>query len=375
MSRMAAPVRNLRPRGPRGVVRSGLGVALIAAAATVSVAADPLVYRLEIRDREAARYTLELPVRNPGALQVNIEWSGSRTLSFRIEGPGSPAVKTRRAGPSPQQLVAEVTDLELATSKPWTLHIHSLSDRGTIDGVLTVTLPPAPGLYPETEEAQLAPPPPPPDPWLLPDVAPRDASDGLVRVFETSEGFREWAVVSQGVPRNDACGWQADLLRYLAARRNALRDGQSEDIEEATSRFMLRVAKAVRLVDELRSSEDPILSGPMPEHDLQQRAWLAVRKRRIEPVEAELDALNSLLRGEFAPQLVDETWPQRLVGCLTACERYFEQRTRLGTERAASASLAFDQWDGILAAAGALEALASVGADPAVVANETPSTR
>ncbi len=371
MSPTATPRRTLRPGAPlRATVRLALGIALTAAAATVSATSDSLVYSLEIQDHEAARYVVELPVRHPGTLRVDVEWSGSRTLAFKIEGPGSPAVKTRRAGPSPQRLVAEVTEADLGTDQPWKLHIRSLSDRGEIDGVLTVTLPSAPGTEPEPEVAEAGANLPPQEPWLLPGVAPRGSADSVARVFLTSEGLRAWVVPSDGVPRSDACGWHTDLLRYLAARRDVLRDGRT-DVGEATSRFLLRVVNAIRLVEELRSSDDPILAGPMPEQELERRAWLTVRKQHDEPIEDALDTLSSMLRRDFAPQLADETWPQRLVGCLTACERFFEQRTRRGG-RAANESLAVEQWDGIMAAAGALEALASVRTDPAVVALEPP---
>ena len=45
---------------------------------------------------------------------------------------------------------------------------------------------------------------------------------GLRGLPRMGRGLRE------GVPRSDACGWQSDLLRYLAARREALRDGETD---------------------------------------------------------------------------------------------------------------------------------------------------
>ena len=77
------------------------------------------------------------------------------------------------------------------------------------------------------------------------------------------------------------------------------------------------------------------------------------------------------LRRKLVPEAGDTFIIVRgLVGCLTACERYFEQRTRLGEGRVPNGDLAQDQWDGILAAADALDALARAGDDPPVVVGE-----
>ena len=59
-----------------------------------------------------------------------------------------------------------------------------------------------------------------------------------------------------------------------------------------------------------------------------------------------------------AGELESESWPTRLVSCLAACERYFEQRVRLGEREAQNAELAQAQWAPLTAAADVLEALA-----------------
>lgn len=361
--------------GARGVQFVVLLATSIALSGVVHPAdGDALRYRLEIHDREAATYKIDLPTRNPGTLRVEVEWPGGRTLAFRIEGPGStPAIRARRAGPSPQRLETEVTDADIEAGGSFKLLVRSLPDRGATDVTLTVTLPVR--VEPERAVARAEParPTPPPDPWLLPDVAPRGADGRVSRVFETSESLRAWIVDVAGTPRADACGWQSELLRYLATRRTALRDGGA-GVDQATARFMAQVVKVVKLVEGLRTSEDPFLRGPAPADPERKKAWMAVRKRRLEPIEAELDALGSLIRRDHAPALAEETWPQRLVGCLTTCERHFEQRALPvpGTDGDANdGSLAGEQWPGILAAAGALQALAGSDIGSAVAAGES----
>ena len=49
--------------------------------------------------------------------------------------------------------------------------------------------------------------------------------------------------------------------------------------------------------------------------------------------------------------------PVRLVSCLTACERYFEQRARLGEERAGNGDIALTQWPRVLSAGEAIGSL------------------
>ena len=58
-----------------------------------------------------------------------------------------------------------------------------------------------------------------------------------------------------------------------------------------------------------------------------------------------------------APALAEERWVPRLTACLTACERFFDDRVRLGSEEMApNRELAEAQWDRVLAAARVLEA-------------------
>jgi hypothetical protein len=337
-----------------------------------SVHAEVLRYSLDIRDREAANYIVEIPVQHPGTLRIDVEWPGSRTLAFRVEGPGRPLVKTRRAGPSPQHLEAIVTEETILEGRPWELHIRSLPDHGRAEGILTITLPSPADLAEPEEHAEPPVPEDLPDPWARPRPAPAESTEGVAQLFDRVEDFRSWVVDEDGLPRQDACGWQSGLLQYLAERRDELGEGDRA-IDEATSRYFARLARTVRRIDELRSSDDPILGGPPPENELRRRAWENVRRERIEPLEHELDALGEAVRRGYVDDLTGRRWAMRMLGCLTACERYFEQRTRLGEGRAPNGELAQDQWDGILAAADALDALAVAGDDPPVFVGEAPT--
>ena len=89
-----------------------------------------------------------------------------------------------------------------------------------------------------------------------------------------------------------------------------------------------------------------------------------VRRDRLEQIESELDEVLGLLRRGHAPELTDEQWPMRLTSCLTACQRHFEQRIRVGEELATNFELTRAQWDRLLAARSALRDLASVSDAP-----------
>ena len=83
-------------------------------------------------------------------------------------------------------------------------------------------------------------------------------------------------------------------------------------------------------------------------------------------MELRLDGtLESLQRGH-ASALEGQDWPVRLVTCLAACERHFEELGRLGEDRATNRDLTQSQWDTILAAAGALDSLLRIGDEPAI---------
>ncbi len=126
---------------------------------------------------------------------------------------------------------------------------------------------------------------------------------------------------------------------------------------QTTVWVLKRIVEAIGAVEGLRSSDDPLVNGPAPQDPALRNTWLKLRSTKVRPVETELDLILGLVQRDYSPELAREDWPIRLVSCLTACERYFEQRARLGEERAGNRDLAVAQWSRLLAAGEALEAL------------------
>ncbi len=334
-------------------------------------AAEVRPYTLEIPDGEAVSFELEFEVEHPGRLSILAEWTGPRILSFRLERTPGRVHEARRSGPSPQRIDVDVHPWDLSRDPVWTLTIRALSGRGAGSGVISLHLP-----EPEEPEPPAAAAEPPPklpapptlEPWARARQIPEGASAQEAHLFRTIEAFRVHAVASNGDLVADACRWQSDLLRYLGGWRDEL--VSSGEIPPVSSRrYLGRLVAAIRDVEELRSSDDPILAGPVPEDSLRRRAWKTLRRQKIDPLEHELDALANMVRSGHAPELEQLEWPTRLLSCLAACERHFEQRVRLGAERAINQELAGAQWEPILAAAEAMEALVYL-APPDVPANE-----
>jgi len=331
---------------------------LVAVCLAGPAAAEIRPYTFEIPDGQAVSFELEFQIDHPGTLSIVAEWSGPRILSFRLERTPGRVHQARRSGPSPQAIELDVDPWDLEHDPVWTLTIRALGGRGAGSGTVTLHLPePEPPEVPHLEQ-QPPPPPPPPalEPWEREQSPPSSATDQEIHLFRSVESFRQHAVGGQADSVADACRWQSDLLRYLAGWRDAL--VASGEIPPVSSRrYLDRVVKAIRRVEELRESEDPILAGPVPTDSMRRRAWMSLRRQKIDPLEHELDALAGMVRNGHAPELEDQTWPERLLSCLAACERYFEQRVRLGPERAINQELAATQWPPLLAAGEALEAL------------------
>jgi len=74
-------------------------------------------------------------------------------------------------------------------------------------------------------------------------------------------------------------------------------------------------------------------------------------------VEEELGALLHELHRGHAPELEEEPWFSSFLSCLIMCERHFEEQARLGVQRATNRELIHQQWDRVLAAVDALDAL------------------
>ncbi len=103
------------------------------------------------------------------------------------------------------------------------------------------------------------------------------------------------------------------------------------------------------------------MAGPPPDNDSLRPAWIRARRERFQSIETRLDDALLLFQRGHAPDLEDQTWPVRLISCVTACERHFEERGRLGEERASHRQLVADQWSRMLEAAELLETLGDLG--------------
>lgn len=316
------------------------------------------MYTLKIPDGRPANYELAFAVEQPGILMIGAEWSCDRLLALRLEYPGGSLSPYKRSGPSP--LTIEVV-VEPEQTGEWTLSIHANPARGEGEGLITVVLPDPAGSEPEqaAAAAPAAPPPPAPDPWMVARRAPSGSSAGLVRVFESIEIFRASLDDRGENAAADSCRWQEGLMRYLADRRDELA-GTGAAPSGNTRKVLGRMADAVRHVEEYRSSNEPILAGPPPEEPQRRRVWTELRMERFQPLERELDEVWQTLRRGHVPGLEEELWPVRLVSCVMACERHFEERVRLGEKQATNREIAEAQWERLLAAAGALRALADL---------------
>lgn len=321
--------------------------------------AETLKYGLGVPDGQSVTYTIELDVRNPGTLSVRAEWSGNRILSLKLEPPDRPYGALRRSGPSPQVLETAIRpgDADIGI---WQLQIHSLAARGGGEGTLVIVLPDPDSLPRERAAAEPpAPEPPEPDPWMKPRALPARVPADWLPFLEAAERFRA-EVAGESVDKPvDACRWQSPLMRYLAERRDGLIDDGSQP-DQATGKLLARIAAAIETVERMRVSEDPMLNGPPPEDPALRNAWLKLRTTKVQPVEEELDFILGLVGRGHAPELQAEDWPIRLVSCLTACERYFEQLARVGEDRAGNRDLALAQWPQMLTAAEALSTLAEL---------------
>jgi hypothetical protein len=322
-----------------------VGAAPLAEARTVE-------YALELPADQMLSYRLEFEVAHPGMVTFDADWSPHRVLVFRVERPGEPPF--RRSGPPPQRFDLEVASEELDPEGPWTLVISGLPARQVAGGRLLIELPDSPESRPR-EEQDAAPElgVREPDPWTLRVASPGGLPHERRRLFHATERFRE-LVVSATDP--DDYRWQDGMLRFLADRRDRT-TSETSPVQRPTQLMLGRIIEAVGTLDKLRLSESEPLVGPAPTDALARRAWLAVRDPRFEPVEEELGALLHELHRGHAPELEDELWFSSFLSCLIMCERHFEEQARLGVQRATNRELIHRQWDRVLAAVDALDAL------------------
>jgi hypothetical protein len=344
--------------------RSLVPFVLVAACGLTAVRAEHWDYAISVPDGQEVKLAAPFFVEYAGPVTIEATWTGRRLLFFGVEGPGGISL-ARRSGPSPQRVTFEVDTASLARGTEYKLTVKALPARGEADGSLRVTTQDAPEVV-ARRYAELHPPPPPPPPppaWTLKATAPPGASRDTAGVYEAVEAFRV-AVLDAADGPVDACTWQIDFLKYAIAARDRLANrGVAPDVP--TLRYFARLDAAVRGVDRLRTSRDPVLAGPVPPDRDARRDWLLARNEIVRPLERSLDQLNELLKGGHAPALEREAWLPRFTACLTASERYFDDRVRFGGEdNARNRELAAAQWQRILAAADVFESWAPLLEEP-----------
>jgi hypothetical protein len=346
-------------------MRSTLLPIVLVACALTSVEAAYQDYTIAVPDGRDATFVVPITVEHAGTVTIDATWTGPRLLFFGVEGSGRLSL-ARRSGPSPQKVELSVDAAALTGGgASFKLTVKALPARGEASGLLRVTTPDAPEVVAQ-REAELHPPPPPPPPppaWTLRTLAPAAAVPETVRVYEAVEAFR-LAVLGTANGPADACTWQIGFLKYETAARGRLGEqGAVPDVP--TLRYFARLAAAIRGVEGLRSSVDPVLAGPVPADRDDRREWLLARNEIVRPIERSLDQLTELLRHGHAPALEQEPWLPRLTACLTACERYYDERVRLGgDENAPNRELAAAQWSRIVAAGRVFEAWAPFLKEP-----------
>lgn len=347
--------------GKRGIIFASmrsplLPLVLCAAGGLTAAHAAFSDYSISVPDGREATFVVPFQVDYSGPVTIDASWSGPRLLFFGVEGP-SRITWARRSGPSPQRLEIAVDSAAVARGTEFKLTVKALPARGEASGTLRVTTPDAPEVVARREAELHPPPPPPPSPpaWTLRAEASATAGPDTLRMYEAVEAFRAAVLATSDGPV-DACTWQVGFLRYAVAARDRLADqGAVPDVP--TLRYFARLAAAIRSVDRLHTSADTVIAGPIPENRVNRRDWLSERNEIVRPIERSLDELTELLRRGHAPALRDEPWLPRLNACLTACERYFDERVRLsGDENAANRELAAAQWQRILAASRIFEA-------------------
>jgi hypothetical protein len=344
-----------------------LACSVLFAAAGVTTA-ESLVYALDLPAGQSIAYTVDVDVRHAGTLTITGEWDGNRILAFRLLRPDG-TTATRRSGPSPQSLAAEIDDAAARRAEAWTLSIRGLAGSEGGEGRLTLELP---------EPAPDPPPIPVPDDDGAPSESgwrlPADSPAGWLRFVRSAEQLQG---LFEADPQPDTCRWQTDLIDYLDRLGAQLADDGSVP-GPSTLDAMERMIRGIHEVEAMRTSSDPIIAGPVPEDPKRRRAWKQLRYDRMQDLENVLDETRLFLERKHAPELSEEGWPERLVTCVTACQRHFEQSIRLGVDRAANTDLARAQWQRILWASDALEhaaALTALDEKPAEVSlAEPPAT-
>lgn len=324
----------------------------------------PRLYSFELGLSGGDRVAVRLP-REPAAwLQLRVTWTGGRHLLLRLKGTDGEVL--RRSGPSP--LTLDLSTHALATPATSVagaeLSLHALPGRGIARGTIEIF---EVAERSHLERAEPRPTAPPDGNSAGGEMSAAVFLSGSVeRVavpssIESIQTYVTHVTRDEAGPR-DACGWQYALVEYFRRADDQLaRPARVPPILSLeTAKWFARLEMLAAAVDNLRSSKDPIVAGPPPGDPVRRRAWADLRRERLAPIEQELDAMAESLRAGYAGELDEERWPRRLISCLTACQRHFEERGRLGSEEASHGELAEAQWERLRLAASALKSLALV---------------
>ncbi len=323
--------------------------------------AETSSYSISAPGGAPALFEIPLEAAHPGQVVIAATWKGARLLSFRVVPRQDRAAVLHRSGPSPQRVDMTVNAIDLQSGPArWTLEIRATVGRDPADGEVIVTVPDPPEVVAAREEAERPPPPPPPtpDPWTLAVSAPDDAAPRLKSLFERVEDLRVAVFGDDPFTIHDPCAWQADALRWLAERRDLLAAKNASPAPE-TLLYFRQLAHVIRAIETLRTSSNPLLAGPPPAEPARKQAWLVVRRDALRPIETELDAVASILRKRELGELSDARWLARMLACATASERSFEARGRGADRTSADTDPSDAQWQRVVAAAAAFDALAA----------------
>lgn len=328
----------MRDSAVRYVFRLGIGA--IALLASLSVAAETENYVFEIPPDQTVSYNLGFVPKNAGTLTIRAEWTGDRVLSIHLKQPNGRRSAARRSGPSPQIMHFDIRDTEPFGESFWMLSLRTVGGSDAGQGQLEINLPESPeagvkppvrspaASRPQVSEAPVFPlraQTSPSADWVLSRPLPAKSNPSF-RFQQAVEQLRESLVDPvTGEPTTDPCHWHEELMTYLD-RWSADYSERRLRPDETHREYLEHAATAVDNLARLRNGRDPLIHGPIPETRSRYLAWLAVRERKLRPLERSLDELRTLPQDGFAPQLVDENWPRLFGVCLLSVERYLDRR-------------------------------------------------
>lgn len=348
---------------------SPAGLLILVAAVSIGFGlpaqAQSFEYAFGLEKSKRVAYDMELEAVHPGLLEVQAIWPGIRVLSFKLR-PAVGVGGVQRSGRSPQTIFVEVDDASEAQPSKWILSIRGVPARDVAEGTLRIQLPmPQEELKPTESPTQ-------PDENILPPSTfslPSGASPDLQWFSSDTDRFRKLLKATQP----DACRWQSDFLAFLeSSRQDWHQTADRADVESLRSLRDLHLV--ISEVERFRNSKDPLIAGPAPADPFRRKAWERVRGSQLRDLHGNLDALRNRLQRGHGLWMEDQEWPSRLVSCVTACQRHFDERILYGEKQAINYDLAANQWDRILVAGTALERLVdSVAKAPTQARNQTPN--